>query len=383
MNEEASRPRILVVDDEEAILETMTFTFQDDYEVFTSSDARRALDLLDEHAPIAVVLTDQRMPNMSGVEFLREVWQRHPTTVRMILTGFADMEAIIEAINDGHVYSYITKPWEPDHLKQVMKQAADHYALAVENEKLLTHLKHANVYLEAVMDQLDTGALAVDAGSVIQAINKPARDYLALDGDPRGASLDEVLRRHGLDEVGSTLEKLRGDEAVSYEEADVTVADRSYRIRVALHNLADASGETFGRVVLLREISHEPLRRRFEQVLSRVVEADSELRPVLETARAELRGLGDELHELHVDSGGVGELEERLSRTLTAIDNWLDVDDAMAREVYPEAQLLQDRMRVALARWPLPDRLPERVKLLGRSVEAYYESGENPQRPVL
>jgi CheY-like chemotaxis protein len=383
MSDLPARPRILVVDDEEAILETMTFTFEDDYEVFTSSDARRALELLDEHAPISVVLTDQRMPNMSGVDFVKEVWLRHPATVRIILTGFADMEAIIEAINDGHVYSYITKPWEPDQLKQVMKQATAHYALTVENERLLTDLKHANVYLEAVMDQLDTGALAVDADGVVQAINKPARDYLALEGDPRGALLDDVLQRHGLDGIGATLEKLRGDEAVSFEEVDVTVADRSYRIRVALHALADASGETFGRVVLLREISHEPLRRRFEQVLSRVVEAEAELRPVLEAARADLLGLGEELQGLHVDSGGVGELEERRSRTLTAIDSWLDVDDALAQQAYPEAQLLQDRMRVALARWPLPDRLPERVKQLGRSVEAYYESGENPKRPVL
>ena len=68
-------PRILVVDDEEAILETMTFTFADDYEVFTSTDARSALDILDEKSPIAVVLTDQRMPGMSGVEFVTEVFK--------------------------------------------------------------------------------------------------------------------------------------------------------------------------------------------------------------------------------------------------------------------------------------------------------------------
>ena len=128
-----SRPRILVVDDEEAILETMTFTFEDEYDVLTSSDARRALDVLDQNAPVAVVLTDQRMPNMSGVEFLAEVYERHPDTVRMILTGFSDMEAIIQAINDGHVYAYVTKPWEPDQLKQLMKQAVERYALTVEN----------------------------------------------------------------------------------------------------------------------------------------------------------------------------------------------------------------------------------------------------------
>ena len=105
------KSRILIVDDEEAILETMRFTFEDEYEVFTSPDARQALEILDENAPIAAVITDQRMPNMTGVEFLAEVYAHHPTTTRIILTGFADMEAILKAINDGHVYAYITKPW--------------------------------------------------------------------------------------------------------------------------------------------------------------------------------------------------------------------------------------------------------------------------------
>jgi len=377
------RPRILVVDDEEAILETMTFTFEDDYEVHTSSDARRALELLDEQPPVAVVLTDQRMPNMSGVEFLKEVWKRHPATVRMILTGFADMDAIIEAINDGHVYAYITKPWEPDHLKQVMKQAVNHHELTVENERLLTDLKHANVYLEAVMDQLDTGALAMDVGGVIQASNRPVRDYLALEGELRGVPLKKVLDGHGLHDLGSTVDRLADDAEQTYDEVDVTLAERSHRLRVAVHNLSDPSGETFGRVVLLREISHEPLRRRFDEIVGDVAEAREDVRAVLERSREALRALGDEAGSLHIDSPGLGELGERISRTGTAIENWLDVDDALARESYPDAQLLQDRIRVATARWPSPDRVPERVRDLARRVEDYYESGENPKQRVL
>ena len=380
---DAPRPRILVVDDEEAILETMTFTFEDDYEVHTSTDARRALEILDEHAPIAVVLTDQRMPNMSGVEFLREVWQRHPATMRIILTGFADMGAIIEAINDGHVYAYIAKPWEPDHLKQVMKQAVNHHQLTRENERLLTELKHANVFLGAIMDHLDTGALAMDASGVIQAVNRAARAYLALEGDPLGKPLQRVLRAHDLRGLAAAIDRLASDATLTYDEADVTVADRSYRVRVAVHNLADASGEMFGRVVLLREISHEPFRRDFERLMARIVEAEGELRPILESARDELRRLGEQVESLHLDSAGVGELTDRLSRTRTAIENWLDVDDAVAQESYPDAQRLQARMRVALARWPMPDRVPERVRLLAQQVEEYYESGENPQRHVL
>jgi CheY-like chemotaxis protein len=376
-------PRVLVVDDEEAILETMTFTFEGDYEVYTSTDARRALEILDEKAPIAVVLTDQRMPNMSGVEFLAEVCQRHPNTVRMILTGFADMDAIIDAINDGHVYAYITKPWEPDGLKQVMKQAVERYQLKIENERLLTDLKRANVYLWAVMDELDTGALAVDAEGVIQAVNRPARDYLALERDPRGEPLEQVLERHGLERVGAAAYGLAEEADRKYEDVEIGVGGCVHRLRVVVRNLADDSGATFGRVILVREVSHEPLQRRFNEVLSGVVRGDGELRQRLERARDALRKLSSDLEGMRVSSPGVAELGERQSRTLTALENWLDVDDALTREDFPDAQLLQDRMRVAMARWPLPDEVPERVAELARRVEEYYESGENPKQRVL
>ena len=378
-----TRPRILVVDDEEAILETMTFTFENDYEVHTSSDARRALEVLDEKAPIAVVLTDQRMPNMSGVEFLSEVWKRHPSTVRMILTGFADMDAIIQAINDGHVYAYITKPWEPDQLKQVMKQAVERYELSAENERLLADLKLSNVFLEGVMDQLDTGALAVDAEGVIQAANRPVRDYLALEGDLRGAPLKEVLDRHDLGKIAAAAYQLAGDASLKYEDVEIHICARPHRLRIRVQNLDDAAGADFGRVILVREISHEPLQRRFHDLVGGIVGNQGELRPRLEKVREQLRSLAGEIQGARIESPGIAELAERQSRTLTAIENWLDVDEALAREDFPDAQLLQDRMRVALARWPLPDEVPERVRALARRVEEYYESGENPKQRVL
>ena len=378
-----SLPRILVVDDEEAILETMTFTFQDDYEVLTSSDARRALDLLDEKAPVAVVLSDQRMPNMSGVEFVTEVWKRHPSTVRMILTGFADMRAIIEAINSGHVYAYITKPWEPDQLKQVMKQAVDHYNLTVENERLVADLSRANLFLEAVMDHLDTGALAVDASGAIQALNRPARDYLALEGDLRGRQLDQVLEKHGLAEVGKAAFALASDRERTWVDVEVRIAQRGHRLRITTHNLTDGSEVAFGRVILIREISHEPMQRRFDDLVGDIVACTEELRPRLEKARELLRGMVSEAQETRIDSPGMDELVERIARTRTAIENWLDVDEALGREDFPDAQLLQDRMRVAMTRWPLPDEVPARVKALARRVEEYYESGENPKQRIL
>ena len=170
MTDPEQRSRILVVDDEEAILETMTYTFEDDYQVLTATSASQALDLLEREGPVAVVISDQRMPEMTGVEFLAKVFEMEPTTVRIILTGFADMNAIIQAINDGHVYAYITKPWEPGDLKQVVRRAVDHHELAVENERLLSDLHDGNVILEAIMDQLDTGAIAIDASGIVRAV---------------------------------------------------------------------------------------------------------------------------------------------------------------------------------------------------------------------
>ncbi|HEX5066777.1 MAG TPA: response regulator [Myxococcota bacterium] len=372
-------PRILVVDDEEAILETMTFTFQDDYEVYTSTDARKALALLDEKAPFAAVLTDQRMPDMSGVEFVAEVFRRHPSTVRMILTGFSDIDAIIQAINDGHVYAYITKPWEPEQLKQLMKQAVEHNKLAVENERLLQDLRKANVFLEAVMDELGIGAIALDADGVVQAINRPVREYLGLPGEVRGRPFSELLSRKGVDRIEEAVREAEREEGVAYCDVDVD----THRFRVTARSLADDAGRRLGRVLLFREVSHEPLQRRFSELLGDIVSERNGLRPVLETSREKLREVHEEIRRSPVQSSGMSELAERVSRTRTALDNWLEVDDAMARQGFPDANVLQERMRISLARWPLRGELPPRVVELARRVDDYYETGEKAGAPVL
>jgi CheY-like chemotaxis protein len=378
----SARSRLLIVDDEDAILETMTYTFEDDYEVITASDPRRALELLDEHAPVSTVITDQRMPGMTGVEFLTRVYEMHPTTTRIILTGFADMEAILRAINDGHVYAYISKPWEPDQLKQVVRRAVEHHALQVENARLLSGLWHSNALLEAVMDRLGMGALAVDDTGVVQAANGPARQYLGIVADLRGRSLAEILSRTGMEPLASAIASLSQGES-PFQEVMLQVSGRQVRLRVSGDRLSDGDGKAFGRVWLLREISHEPLRRRFEEVVADLVSETGPLRARIEAAVAELRSLGERVKASGVASPGMGELAERTSRTVTALENWLAVDDALADEDFPDAQLLLNRLRVAMSRWPLVDEIPARVRELAQRVEAYYESGENPKQRVL
>jgi len=379
----AEKPRILVVDDEEAILETLTFTFEDDYEVHTAADARRALEILDAHQPFAVVLTDQRMPNMTGVEFLAKVYERHPSATRIILTGFADMDAIVKAINDGHVYAYIPKPWEHESLKQVVKRAAELHLLNCENQRLLTNLRRSNVLLEAVMDRLGLGAIGVDPAGVVQAVNRPARGYLAISGDPRSRRLSDVLVEAGAGAVAEAVGRLGGGKKERYEEVETGSGPRRLRLRLSVEELAGKDGERLGSVVLFREISHEPLRRAFEDLIGDLARSDEPLRSRLEAAVGELRRILDGVHASGIDSPGMAELGERCAGALVAVENWLAVDDAMAVEAYPDAQLLQDRLRVARTRWPFADELPARVRELARRVEAYYESGENPKQRTL
>jgi CheY-like chemotaxis protein len=377
------KSRILIVDDEEAILETMRFTFEDEYEVFTSPDARQALKILDENAPIAAVVTDQRMPNMTGVEFLAQVYLHHPTTTRIILTGFADMEAILKAINDGHVYAYITKPWEPDQLKQIVMRAVGHHQLTLENARLLGDLRRSKVLLEAVMDGLPTGALAVDPKGLVQAANQPARAFLGLKVDPRGTTLKEVLFGVQLAKLEDAIDRLCEGGAEHFEEVEIEQGRRSLRLRLTGSTLVDPAGEPLGRVILLREISHEPLRRQFEEIIGQIGSAPGDLRARLEQAVAELRKLAEQIRVSAVHSADMATLGDRTSRTITALENWLAVDDAMTQEAFPDAQLLIDRLRVASARWPLPEQVPARVRELTRRVEAYYESGDNPKQRIL
>ncbi|MBW2272216.1 MAG: response regulator [Deltaproteobacteria bacterium] len=376
-------PRILIVDDEEAILETMTFTFADLYEVVTTTDARHALALFDEQGPFAVVITDQRMPNMTGVEFLSEVYTRHPDTVRIILTGFADSEATIQAINAGHVYAYINKPWEPVELKQVVKRAVEHNRLTIENRRLVETLQEGNVFLAGVMDRLDSGAIALDAEGVVQAANRPAREYLQVSGDPRGMCMGDLLKGRVFESVGATIERVLEQEGGSFDDIDLRLDDAVHRMRVSAQALEAPDGRHLGRVLFFKEISHEPLRRGFEEIVASVAQQEGDLRPRLAQATEELRSLADCVAATGVASPGMAQLSERVSRTQTAVQSWLDVDELMHREEYPDAQLLLDRMHVAAQRWPHAYELPDRVVDLGKQVEGYYESGENSQQRVL
>ena len=119
--------RLMVVDDEPDNLDLLYRTFRRDFEVLQAESAIAALQMLEEQGEMAIIISDQRMPEMLGTEFLSKTVDRYPDTIRIVLTGYTDVEDLVEAINTGKVFKYITKPWNPDQLKGVIQQAAETY----------------------------------------------------------------------------------------------------------------------------------------------------------------------------------------------------------------------------------------------------------------
>ena len=133
--EDYRRFPILYVDDEPLALETFRLQFKEDFTIHVAQDGEDAQRILSENA-IAVVLTDQRMPRLTGVDLLKRVKEQQPDTVRMLITAYSDMDVVVEAINEGNVYRYITKPYNEDDLRNTIRQGIETYYLIHERARL-------------------------------------------------------------------------------------------------------------------------------------------------------------------------------------------------------------------------------------------------------
>jgi len=137
---EKHRHPILVVDDEPEILFSLQSLLRRDFEVHTAESGADALRILQQH-PVHVILTDQRMPRMTGVELLSQARGAHPEAIRMVFTGYADIKSVVDAINKGRIYRYLTKPWDPDELIAVLRDACEQHERAAAKKQLLRDLR--------------------------------------------------------------------------------------------------------------------------------------------------------------------------------------------------------------------------------------------------
>jgi len=169
---DVKRYPILLVDDEQDNLDAFRFNFRKTFDILTAGGGAEALQILAERE-VAVVVTDQRMPKMTGVELLREVRTRQPDAVGIILTAFTDVDVLIEAINLGQVYRYITKPWDAKEVRGVLQYAIERFHLQRENKRLAAQLAEYTGYLnQQIHGEFDFGNIIGDSAALREVLSK-------------------------------------------------------------------------------------------------------------------------------------------------------------------------------------------------------------------
>ncbi len=258
---------ILCVDDEANVLKSLKRLFMDeDYEILTAESGQEGLAILAQHQPVQVVISDYRMPEMDGVAFFKEVHDRWPETIRIVLSGYADTAAVVAAINEGQVYKFIPKPWNDDELKITIAKAVESYFLVQANNELNEQLRQANdelsriaVQLEekvaerteellfqnkvlrhsqVILDILPMGVVGFDRAGVLVQRNRFAEEVLrGFRHSQLGADAAEVLPP----EWGALLAEARPDKVVSRVLA---LAGRQFCVRAAMMDEAGGQAGT-------------------------------------------------------------------------------------------------------------------------------------------
>lgn len=213
---------LLLVDDEQNILSALLRLLRrDGYTILTAGGGKAGLEML-EKSRVGVIVSDQRMPEMTGVEFLSIVKERHPETVRIVLSGYSDITSITDAINQGAIYKFLTKPWDDELLRRNIQEAFRAYEMAQENERLTLELRTANDTLtqinqglalrdeqksrelmlqlrllrisQEVLDHLPVAVLGVGDEGIVAIANRMAHELLRrTDGSLVGLDAAEIL----------------------------------------------------------------------------------------------------------------------------------------------------------------------------------------------
>jgi PAS domain S-box-containing protein len=277
---ELARETVLLVDDEPQVLVALEDLLSEEFTVFKAQSAEAALDFVEHDKSIAVVLSDQRMPGMPGDELLRRVHRASGAT-RMLVTGFADLSAVIRAVNEGRIFAYVTKPWNPDELQLMVRKAAEHFRLAQE-------LMQERTLLHDLMDNTPDGIYFKDRQLRFLRTN---RAFAASLGGKRPEEL-----------VGRRLNEILGPysaQALSVEAEERRILTQGVPLSDVLHDFAHAAGtlhvsetkapirtpggETIGLVGISRDVTERvraqaQLRRVEEQLLqSQKMEAIGQL----------------------------------------------------------------------------------------------------------
>lgn len=263
---------ILCVDDEPHVLSSLRRLLRrTPYNVLLAGGGQEALGML-ARKHVQVILTDMRMPGVDGPKLLEKARQLYPDTVRMVLTGYADLGSILDAINRGEIYRFITKPWTDEDLLTAIGQAFSEYRLRTENARLTRLTAEQNAKLrklnedlqrqvievetlrlrtQAVLDQMADGVAVIDVAGRCVMINPVARRILGLDKRP--IELDDDIARLALDMGPDDLLDRLATSAQSMLRMEVEKKGRVYEALVT--PVKDAHSPGTGAVIVLRDIT--------------------------------------------------------------------------------------------------------------------------------
>ncbi len=253
----AEMTKILCVDDERNVLKSLRRLFmdEDDYEILIAESGEEGLEALAANEDISRVISDYRMPGMNGVDFLSQVYERWPDTIRIVLSGYADTAAVVEAINLGRIYKFIPKPWNDEELRNNVVMALQHRELKQQNDRLNEELQKKNIELQelndnlekkvqqrtealeirnrvlavsqGVLDVLPIAVFGIDPEQMIAQCNDMGQDLFSVGGmEPLGNTRDDVFP----DELNQLVDTLGEKHAVG---AVMTFRGANYRFRRA------------------------------------------------------------------------------------------------------------------------------------------------------
>ncbi len=219
----SKKPRMLVVDDEPDNLDLLYRTFRRSFNVLRAESGTAALKVLAAEGEVAVIISDQRMPEMKGTEFLSKTVPEFPDTVRIILTGFTDVEDLVDAINAGQVYRYITKPWDPEELKNVVDRASETYDLIKQQNEAL-HLAERQTKLMVTVGQI--AARPMSRAAVLTFLADEFGQILGADGCGL-MMMDGSIGCYGSVDAGAIANNGLMKEAIATQAAQSAVAIQS------------------------------------------------------------------------------------------------------------------------------------------------------------
>lgn len=225
---------ILCVDDEKSILNALKRLLRrEGYQLLFANSGKEGLEILQEHK-VHLVISDQRMPEMSGTEFLEIVKEKYPDVLRIILTGYSDIDSITESINKGNIYKFFFKPWNDIRLKSEIRQVTEQVRLVRTNQRLdktvvqqnkalhemnskVEHMvrkrtqkieleNHVLQFSHAILEDLPISVMGIDNDGVIVTTNKMAQEVICKEGIKRGCLLSDCFPEEVIDQIKQGLE---------------------------------------------------------------------------------------------------------------------------------------------------------------------------------